>query len=144
MCIRDRFGFADELDAVEELYTSLLVQATVALRREGSKLDGAGRSRTTRFRRSFLVAFASRIGRRLRDTVAATVTAAAAETATALVPILADRDAAADQAAAAVFPETGSVSPSVSDGEGWYAGTLFGDMADIGAGAALEVSDQVA
>ncbi len=129
------FGFADELDAVEELFTSLLVQATVALRREGSKLDRDGRSRTTRFRRSFLVAFGVRIGRRLRETVAATVTAADAETSVALVPILAERDAAAKRAASAAFPEAGLVSPAASDGEGWYAGTLFGDLADLGIGA---------
>ncbi|WP_249019053.1 DUF2786 domain-containing protein [Conexibacter sp. S30A1] len=126
------FGFADELDAVEELFTSLLVQATVALRREGSKVDRHGRSRTTRFRRSFLVAFGVRIGRRLRATVAATVTAADAETALALVPILAERDAAAKQAASAAFPEAGQFSPAATDGEGWYAGTLFGDLADLG------------
>ena len=83
------FGFFDELDAVDELFTSLLVQATAALRRAGSKSDGYGRSRTTRFRRSFLVAFAVRIGQRLRETVDATVESAVAETGTALVPILA-------------------------------------------------------
>lgn len=129
------FGFAEELDAVEELFTSLLVQATVALRREGSKLDRDGRSRTTRFRRSFLVAFGLRIGRRLRATVAATVTAADAETSVALVPILAERDAAAKQAASAAFPDAGLVSPAANDGEGWYAGTLFGDLADLGVGS---------
>jgi hypothetical protein len=129
------FGFADELDAVEELFTSLLVQAAVALQREGSKVDRDGRSRTTRFRRSFLVAFGVRIGRRLRDTVAATVTAAEAETAVALVPILAERDAAAKRAASAAFPEAGLVSPAATDGEGWYAGTLFGDLADLGVGS---------
>ena len=52
------FAFADELDAIEELFTSLLVQATAALQREGPKHDHLGRSRTTRFRRSFLVSFA--------------------------------------------------------------------------------------
>jgi hypothetical protein len=51
-------GFPDELDAVEELFTSLLVQAEHALIREGSKQDRYGRSRTKQFRRSFLVAFA--------------------------------------------------------------------------------------
>ncbi|MCP9488702.1 MAG: DUF2786 domain-containing protein [Solirubrobacteraceae bacterium MAG38_C4-C5] len=138
------FGFADELDAVEELFTSLLVQATMALRREGSKHDRYGRSRTTRFRRSFLVAFATRIARRLCDTVAATVTAAGCETGTALVPLLAERDAAAERAAEAAFPEMGSFSPSATDGEGWYAGTLFGDVADIGGGGAIEGAGQVA
>ena len=80
------FGFVDELDAVDELFTSLLVQATAALRRAGSKSDGYGRSRTTRFRRSFLVAFAVRIGQRLRETVDATVESAVAETGTAPRP----------------------------------------------------------
>ena len=126
------FGFADELDAVEELFTSLLLQATTALQREGSKHDHHGRSRTTRFRRSFLVAFAARIGRRLRDTVAATITDTGRETSTALVPLLAERDAAVERATHAAFPEIDLVSPSATDGAGWYAGTLFGDVADIG------------
>jgi hypothetical protein len=129
------FGFAGELDAVEELFTSLLVQATVALGREGSKVDRLGRSRTTRFRRSFLLAFGYRIGRRLRDTVAATVTAAEDGGSVALVPVLARDDAAVRQVASETFPETGRISPSASDGAGWYAGTRFGDLADLGVGA---------
>jgi Protein of unknown function (DUF2786) len=131
------FGFASDLDAVEELFTSLLVQATAALRREGSKHDRAGRSRTTRFRRSFLVAFAVRIGQRLREAVDATVDAVSDESGTALVPILASRDEAVQAAAEAAFPQAGAFSPAASDGEGWYAGTLFGDRADLALGAEL-------
>ncbi len=131
------FGFADELDGVEELFTSLLVQATGALRREGSKVDRTGASRTTRFRRSFLVAFAARVGQRLHDAVHETVEAASAETGAALVPMLAARDEAADAAATAAFPEMGSFSPSASDHEGWYKGTLFGDQAQLALGPEL-------
>jgi hypothetical protein len=131
------FGFPDELLAVEELFTSLLVQASAALRREGSKVDRAGRSRTTRFRRSFLVAFAYRVGQRLRDAVEATVESASEETGTALVPLLADRDAAVQEAAASAFPDVGVFSASATDGEGWYAGTLAGDRADLARGPAL-------
>jgi hypothetical protein len=131
------FGFASDLDAVEELFTSLLVQATAALRREGSKHDRVGRSRTTRFRRSFLVAFAVRIGQRLREAVDATVDAVSDETGTALVPILASRDEAVQAAAEAAFPHAGAFSPAASDGEGWYAGTLFGDRADLALGPEL-------
>jgi hypothetical protein len=131
------FGFPGDLDAVAELFTSLLVQATAALQREGPKHDGSGRSRTTRFRRSFLVAFAARIGQRLRETVDATVEAASTETGTALVPILAARDDAARAAAAAAFPEMTSFAPSATDREGWYAGTLFGDQADLALGPEL-------
>jgi hypothetical protein len=125
------FGFVDELDAVDELFTSLLVQATAALRRAGSKSDGYGRSRTTRFRRSFLVAFAIRIGQRLHETVDATVDSAVAETGSALVAILAARVGAVAAAAEAAFPDTRRFRPSVTDGEGWHAGTRFADQADI-------------
>jgi Protein of unknown function (DUF2786) len=128
------FGFVDGLDAVDELYTSLLVQATAALGRAGSKYDGYGRSRTTRFRRSFLVAFAIRVGQRLHETVDATVESAVAETGTALVPILAARADAVSAATQAAFPETRTFSPSVTDGEGWHAGTRFADQADLSTG----------
>jgi hypothetical protein len=125
------FGFPDELDAVEELYTSLLVQATIALRREGPKRDDRGRSRTKRFRRSFLVAFAGRIGARLRQTVEATVEAATGEHGTALVPILTARSDATRAAAERAFPKTRWSSPSATDAEGWFAGRVFADQADI-------------
>ena len=129
------FGFVDELDAVDELFTSLLVQATAALRRAGSKYDQYGRSRTKRFRRSFLVAFALRIGQRLRETVDATVDVAAVETGTELVPILAARARATLTAAQAAFPETRGFAPSATDGDGWHAGTRFADQADLSAGS---------
>ena len=58
-------GFSADLDAVELLFTSLLVQASAALQRAGGKRDAAGRSRTRSFRQSFLVAYAVRIGERL-------------------------------------------------------------------------------
>jgi uncharacterized protein DUF2786 len=131
------FGFADELDAVEELFTSLLVQAVAALRREGSKQDRWGRSRTTRFRRSFLLAFAVRIGERLRETVDATVDAADADSGHALVPILAARADETRAAVEAAFPDAHSFSPSATDGEGWFAGTVFGDLADLSVQAEL-------
>jgi hypothetical protein len=134
------FGFVHELDAVDELFTSLLVQATAALRRTGSKYDPYGRSRTKRFRRSFLVAFALRIGQRLRETVEATVEVCVAETGTALVPMLAARARASAAAATAAFPQTRSFSPSVTDGEGWRAGTRFADQADVSAGSEQKVA----
>lgn len=55
-------GFPSDLDAVELLYTSLLVQANTVMLREGAKKDAYGRSRTRAFRQSFLVAYAYRIG----------------------------------------------------------------------------------
>ena len=129
------FAFDDELDIIDDLFTSLLVQVTAALRREGSKQDRWGRSRTTRFRRSFLVAFAHRIGQRLREATDAAVADAEAETGRSLVPVLASRAAAAQDAAADAFPEVTGFAASATDGEGWFAGTMFGDRADLGVGA---------
>ncbi|MEM9611226.1 MAG: DUF2786 domain-containing protein, partial [Actinomycetota bacterium] len=48
------FASAVELDMIEDLYTSLLVQATAALQREGAGADPRGRRRTARFRRAFV------------------------------------------------------------------------------------------
>ena len=124
-------GFPDELDAVDELFTSLLVQAEHALLREGSKQDAYGRSRTKQFRRSFLVAFAHRIGQRLREAVDDTVAAASAETGTALVPVLTERRDATDAAVTQAFPRLGTFRQSVSDAEGWQAGTAFADKANL-------------
>ncbi len=127
-----------ELDLIEDFFTSLLVQATAALRREGSKIDRFGRSRTTRFRRSFLIAFANRVGQRLQETVDQTVADAEAETGASLVPVLADSAARARRAAEEAFPNLTQTAGSASDREGWLAGTLFGDRADLGIGAPIE------
>lgn len=131
------FGFTTELDAVDTLFASLLIQATGALRRHGAKRDAFGRSRTKRFRRSFLLSFAVRIGQRLEEAVAATVFAARAEVGAELVPVLADRDGAARAAADAAFPETRRLAPLATDGEGWYAGRVFADEADLASGPRL-------
>jgi len=125
------FGFDDELAVVEELFTSLLVQATGALAREGSKRDAFGRSRTKRFRRAFLLAFGVRISQRLRETVASTVDDAGTATGVELVPLLADRVAETEAALRAAFPRTRSMSVSINDGEGWRAGTAFGERANL-------------
>lgn len=136
------FAQPEELDIIEDLFTSLLVQATVALRREGPKRDAWGRSRTRRFRWSFLLSFAARIGQRLQETVDQVVAEAEAETGTALVPLLADRAEAARRAAQETFGSVRSYRPSVSDREGWHAGRIFGDRADISTGPS--VSDRAA
>src|SRR5262245_20588325 len=125
------FGFADDLDAVEELFTSLLLQATAALRRAGSKQDEFGRSRTTAFRRAFLLAFAVKIGQRLQETVDATVDAAVAEAGVELVPLLAARAEAAEALARSTYPATRRMRATVTDSEGWRAGSIFADQADL-------------
>lgn len=125
-------GHDDDLDTVETLFTSLLVQATTQMTAAGSRTDGAGRSRTRSFRRSFLVAFAVRIGQRLRLAAEDTVAAATAAHGQALVPVLASREEAADEAIAELFPGLAWRGSQAADREGWMAGTLAADLASFG------------
>src|SRR5207249_4905921 len=69
------FGFPADVEAVELLHMSLLVQATTAMVAAGAP-PAPRRYRCRAFRQSFLVAFATRIGQRLRDAAAAGVTEA--------------------------------------------------------------------
>lgn len=126
------FGSPEDVDAVEELYTSLLVQATTALQREGpgNRVDGPGSTR--RFRRSFLIGFAYRISERLRKANEETVQTVADETGRDLVPILDSRERAAEEAMKSTHSNIKGMSISITDGEGYEAGTRLADRADLG------------
>jgi len=120
-------GSSDDLDGVELLATSLLVQADTAMLRCGRHTDRRGMSRTTSFRRSFLVAYASRIGERLRA-----ATAAAADQvpgAGALVPLLARRAERVQATRDRLFPELVTRATAISNGAGWAAGRAAADLA---------------
>jgi hypothetical protein len=122
-------GDPDDLEAVELLFTSLLVQAMHALTSTGSA--GGVRSRSPRFRRGFLVAYATRIGERLeaaRQTAATEATRAAGRD---LLPVLAARDRAVDDAVAELFPTLRRMRGSPVDAGGWYAGRAAADAADL-------------
>ncbi len=135
-------GFEADLEATETLFTSLLVQSTQALQREGSRRDGFGGSRTRAFRSSFLTSYASRIGERLSEVTDAETQAAADEQGDSqagpektgeLVRVLADRSEAVDAATAEMFPHVRSRRASVPrDHEGWMSGRSAADRAAIG------------
>lgn len=129
------FGFPVDLDAVELLFTSLLLQATASALAAGSKADPWGRSRTRSFRSSFLVSFAVRIGERLAEAAAAAVDEAATDQAAtggaALLPVLADRADAVVAARDAEFPNLRRSPVRVSNGEGWSAGRSAADSATL-------------
>ncbi|MGH9017952.1 MAG: DUF2786 domain-containing protein, partial [Acidimicrobiales bacterium] len=114
-------GHEDDLDTVETLFTSLLVQATTQMTASGSRTDSDGRSRTRSFRQSFLLAFAIRIGHRLESAEKATVAAATETHGNALVPVLASRMDAADEAIAELFPTVGHRGAHATNSEGWMA-----------------------
>ena len=107
------FGFDSDIDAVDLLHTSLLVQANRAMSAaepSGGQAGGkAGRARLKTFRQSFLVGFAVRIGERLAQASEAAVTDAARPApgaATDLLPVLAARDTQVRETMHRIFPRT--------------------------------------
>jgi hypothetical protein len=139
-------GFPADLDAVELLFTSLLVQANTAMLRAGGKQDAYGRSRTRAFRQSFLVSYAIRIGERLAEAAGHAEQEAVAEQraggtahggsgskGTDLVPFLAARQRAVDDAVDEMFGGTLRAARSVraTDEEGWTSGRAAADLATL-------------
>jgi hypothetical protein len=119
------FGFDADLDAVDLLYTSLLVQANRAMARAEPAGGKAGRARLKTFRRSFLVAFAVRVGELLSGSADAAVAAD-------LLPVLADRDEQVRETMRRAFPETTRARGGRVDSmEGWDAGREAADRAGI-------------
>ncbi|MEO7131428.1 MAG: DUF2786 domain-containing protein [Dermatophilaceae bacterium] len=134
-------GFEADLESVEVLFTSLLVQATRAVTSAGSRTDGYGRSRTRSFRHSFLASFASRIGERLEQVTADEVQAASATAQSSgqeLVPLLEARAEDVDRVVDGWFPTLSTKSVgSVRDAEGWHSGRAAADRAHLGAAGAI-------
>ncbi|MFG2006021.1 DUF2786 domain-containing protein [Spirillospora sp. NPDC048911] len=126
-------GFPSDLAAVEMLFTSLLVQATTAMVHTGTRTDGDGKSRTRSFRHAFLNAYAARIGERLRGAAGEAATRAAAEAdGKDLLPVLAARDRAVEEAVDTMFPNlTRGRARAVSNYEGWVAGRAAADLASL-------------
>ena len=127
------FGHEADVDSVELLFTSLLVQATAAMTAAGRSVDRWGRSRTRSFRQSFLVAYATRIGARLREAAAAGAAAAEEEHGASLLPVLAAQDEAVEEACVAAFPELSQRSMAATNASGWYAGLAAAEVASLDA-----------
>jgi hypothetical protein len=131
--LSEKIGFTtvlgDEVDLeiVELLSTSLLVQATRAMVSAGSQITRSGRSRTRSYRQSFLLAYATRIGERL--TTARDAGTAAVADAAQLLPVLAARERMVDELFESMFPQSVSRSFSVGNAAGWHAGRAAADLA---------------
>jgi hypothetical protein len=124
-------GFPADLDAVELLFASLLVQATAAMTRAGSHRDDGGASGTRSFRQAFLASYAQHIGERLAETAEATEHQAVADSADAgLLPALAARHRVVDEAVNKMFPELARHGlGAVRDRQGWLPGLAAAHVA---------------
>ena len=129
-------GTETDLDLVELLTTSLLVQANRAMLQAGRHVGSGGQARTRSFRQSFLVAYATRIGERLEGT-SASVTADIQRD-SRLLPVLAAKVGRPNELTDRLFPSTVPQPVSVSNGAGWGAGRAAADL------ARLDVHDAIA
>jgi hypothetical protein len=131
------FGHTADLDAVELLYTSLLLQATngVVLARPTGPRPPA--SQVAAYRRAWLVAFGQRVGVRLRAATASAVDDATATHGPSLLPVLAAREAAVEAKLREAAPQVRSLRTTVSSREGWRAGAAAGDRASLSGTAPL-------
>ena len=120
-------GAECDLEFVELLSTSLLVQANRAMLAAGRTTSGR-QARTRSFRQSFLVAYGVRIGERLTATSTAVSTEVDRST---LLPVLAARSQATDDLTDRLFPATVPRMMSVPNGAGWSAGRIAADLAQL-------------
>lgn len=136
-------GFEADLEAVELLHTSLLVQGTAAMTRAEAGQRAGGRKRTKTFRQSFLMAYVQRLGSRLADGTARATAEAENDTESGtgggapggagLLPVLAARDLAVTEAAEQMFPRTTTTRVrGATDLDGWTHGTAAADRARMG------------
>jgi len=91
----------------------------------------ATRARRPSFRRSFLVAYANRIGARLREAAEAALVEADREHGRSLLPVLARQSDEVEAAVAQLFPGLVHQRIPVSDRGGWVAGSAAADLADL-------------
>lgn len=124
------FGDEGDLDTVELLYASLLIQSTRAMLAASPPGRTSG-GQTRSFRQTFLISFAYRIGDRLSEAVASAVDAAGGDDAQDLLPVLASREAAADAACREAFPRTRKTRTTTNSIEGWQAGQRAADRAQL-------------
>jgi len=122
-------GTPVDLDQVELLFTSLLIQAVRAMTEAGAVRPGTF-DRSASFRRSFLVSYAYRIGERLQEADDQAVRSYGAE----LVPVLSRQTEAVDAEFERLFPHTRNKQPTRYSARGWAAGRAAADQAVFLAG----------
>ncbi|MDV8023716.1 DUF2786 domain-containing protein [Rhodococcus sp. IEGM 1330] len=123
-------GLPVDLDLCELLFTSLLVQSSRALDELAESPEARGRS----FRKSFLIAYAHRVGQRLLEARERATKSASEHHGSALVPVLAERSQAVNKAFTAMYPSTTEVRIEARDQAGRRAGRSAAERANLTGG----------
>jgi len=128
-------GFADDLNAAETLFTSLLVQAQVAMHAAATSAPPGTRTRSRSFRAAFLMAYAERVAERLAEINTYVVADAEAESGHAILPVLAARSSLVDATVAESFGQlTATAVRGGHDPAGWASGHMAADGAQLNFG----------
>jgi uncharacterized protein DUF2786 len=125
------FGHRSDLERVEILFTSLLLQSATAL----ARTPVPAFEHKAAFRRSWLAGFRMAVGRRLADAESLAQSAAAERfrsSGTSSALVLADRSAAVVAALEAAYPHLGTAPPRTLSGSGTRQGWAAGQRADLG------------
>ena len=121
------FGARSDLERVEFLYTSLVLQSVrMAVRTHAPHAYSS--SAVSAYRRSWLIGFANRIGERLQ----ASKTQATRDAGTGAELVLVNRQELAQRAAKQAFPNTRKRAATISRGDAYRAGQAAASRADMG------------
>jgi hypothetical protein len=128
-------GFTDDLNATETVFTSLLVQAQVAMHAAATSAPPGTRTRSRSFRAAFLMAYAERVAERLAEINTHVVAEAEAESGRSILPVLAARASRVDATVAESFgPLTATAVRGGHDPAGWASGHMAADRAQLNFG----------
>jgi hypothetical protein len=127
------FGFASDIERVELLFTSLLVQAALAL----SVVEIPEWESIAAFRRSWLVGFAFAVGERLRLAEQRAQAAPDVGGGPSVALVLADRSDRVDRRVEEVYPRLRISPPRRLVGSGMDGGFAAGQRADLGVSRVL-------
>lgn len=124
------FGYGADLQRIEILFTSLLLQSAHGLQ----SARPSGRESVQAFRRTWLTGFAEAVSQRLEKADSdATATTAPATSGRSVELVLADRRSLAEQAFRATYPQTRRTTRRLR-GSGHHAGQDAGMKANLGTG----------
>lgn len=132
-------GFAADVERVEVLYTSLLLQATS----EMNRMEIPAGAKAVTVRRSFLLGFGTTVGRRLRETLAEeTVTYERDTGTTGVALVLADRKHEVEDLFFKRYGKLRSLGQSSAsvDSDAVRSGRAAGERADISGGRGVRGS----
>lgn len=128
------FGMQSDLERLDILYTSLLLQCNTAMLREENSRLSLGIARSKAWRGDFMQGFAARVHTRLKQ-AEARARKDYDDTHTSGMStdlVIQDRTALVSKAVADRYPKLSSTSRRTATTSGYYSGTAAGSKADLG------------